>query len=290
MMNVLGKDTYCEPWKEIAKNWSLVTPPARPSEEVCHAYATAITNHMHSGQGRALVLGSTPELSDLLQKLKIEVTIVDSNIEMMHAMTSLMKVQAEHEIWLKSDWSKAPLQEAFYDFILGDAVLQNIAQEHQESFLNNVRRMIKPDGLFISRQVVFGLQDKPKSIDIVLKRYAETEPYPFMLFELWIEMEMAIWKNNDQAIDSAVIGRAFEKYRCNRDTFAYPNSEHITHILNQLWKSMKPFEKKWMIYSNKHTRMVFEKQFSIDSELYFNDCYFNENNQCYPLYICTIKK
>ena len=84
---------FVKPWKKISENWELLSPPARPSKKNILDYEELLLPAIQGVRNpKILVLGATPEIRDFLSKLKnVEVTICDINIEMILAMTKLLK-------------------------------------------------------------------------------------------------------------------------------------------------------------------------------------------------------
>ena len=81
---MVKKEKFAEPWKEFAARWErYYTPPGRPSKQAINTYKEFTSKAIAGAarQPRTLVLGSTPELRDLLQELKCQVAIVDINLE-----------------------------------------------------------------------------------------------------------------------------------------------------------------------------------------------------------------
>lgn len=100
---------------------------------------------------KTLILGATPELRDLVHGLGHQVVLVDVSIDMVNAMRTLMKNQTSKEIVVVDDWLSAPLQESYFDYILGDFVVVNLPFKLQEQFLNKIHKLLKPGGMFIHR-------------------------------------------------------------------------------------------------------------------------------------------
>ncbi|MFA6146218.1 MAG: class I SAM-dependent methyltransferase [Patescibacteria group bacterium] len=143
-----------EAWKKFVETWVKVTSPGRPTVAEIKIYEKFAQPILKKKSIQILVLGSTPEIRDMLAKYKnAQITLVDLNFEMTFAMTSLMrkKQAAKKEIWLRSNWLTAPLPKKYFDLIFGDFVICNVPFKFQPQFLNNIKEWLKPNGSFITR-------------------------------------------------------------------------------------------------------------------------------------------
>ena len=149
------QEKFANPWREIAKHWEKIKYPARPSKKNVRDYKRFLDEVILKKKNpRILVFGATPELRDILaQYHNIEITVVDFNMEMILAMTKLMKYKEKtsKETWVKSDWLKVPLKENYYDVLLGDCLLQNVPRLKQLFFLEKCHKFLKKGGYFITK-------------------------------------------------------------------------------------------------------------------------------------------
>ncbi len=136
---------------DIVGRWKIYASPARPSKGECRLIQTFIGHRKK--RPRILILGSTPEYRDLAHNLHAEVTCVDIGLEMLMGMADLMKHKNKvgQEIWLKSDWLVMPVAENYYDFVLGDLVINNLPLNLQSKFFAKIKSLLKPGGYFITR-------------------------------------------------------------------------------------------------------------------------------------------
>ncbi len=145
-----------EYWLRIAQNWRQVQSPVRPSLDELKIYDQFLHNAVRNLKAlKILVLGATPELRDLAAKYTKEVTVVDANLEMILAMTALMKSKNNREIWAQANWLTMPLSHNYYDVILGDAVVSNVTWRDAHLFWKHLAEVLKPNGKFITRIFVY---------------------------------------------------------------------------------------------------------------------------------------
>lgn len=127
-------------------------PPVRPSAADLKIYDQFLRDAVRNQKtAKILVLGATPELRDLAAKYTEEVTVMDANLEMILAMTKLMRKKNPSEIWLKANWLSMPLALDYYDVILGDGVVNNVAWSEVNIFWKHLAQILKPEGKFITR-------------------------------------------------------------------------------------------------------------------------------------------
>ena len=112
------------------------------------------------GVVKVLLLGSTPEIRDMVLGYgdKVELVVCDANIEMILAMSSLMKSKemSSKELWLKCSWLDIPIEKEYFDIIFGDAVMHNLPLELHLKFLEKQGSLLKKGGFFVQRMTQIG--------------------------------------------------------------------------------------------------------------------------------------
>ena len=118
--------------------------------------------------GEALVLGCTPELRHVLACCGFRTSLMDLSQRMYDATSSMLSLHRT-ERFLKSDWrSDTSAEPHHFDLILGDHVLNVIAQHDWHTLLGNVRNWLAPGGLFVTRVIV--APEVPTPLAEVLRR------------------------------------------------------------------------------------------------------------------------
>lgn len=138
-------------------------------------------------QFKACVLGATPELRDMVLELGGNLTTIDISLEMILKCTPLMKYKnSSKETIIKGDWLDNPLQAHYFDVVLGDGVSTNIHFNDQDRFFKEIKRMLKPQGFFILRDVSINPDRKRYSIEEIDKAFRNGDIHWFdMLFNLY---------------------------------------------------------------------------------------------------------
>jgi len=141
-------------WKDIARKWQSYTPPVKPSKAELYFYEQKIKKLTQKQKNlKALVLGATPEFRGLLAKYKIDTTILDNNKISVQAMTSLIKKKNPKEKVKIGNWFKIPLKPKTFDLVLSDTAQDNIKYKDFPKFFENIHKVIKPTGFWLSGHV-----------------------------------------------------------------------------------------------------------------------------------------
>ncbi|HLN18884.1 MAG TPA: class I SAM-dependent methyltransferase, partial [Patescibacteria group bacterium] len=159
------------------KFWLTVEEPWRPNKNdirFCEEMIKMVKKN--EKYPKALVMGSTPEIRDMLAKHKIETTLVDVNPSMKKAMDRLMKRKNRHEKLIVSNWLDVKLPINYFDLAFSDGCLTNIALSTWKIFFKNINRALKYDGFFYSGSWIYQVK-KPLSFDGIIKKYKEKPAY-----------------------------------------------------------------------------------------------------------------
>jgi SAM-dependent methyltransferase len=177
------------PWKAVADMWNAVfAPPSRIYPGEVRKYSEWLSKLKKNGV-KALVLGATPELRDILAELGYEVTILDINNEMIQAMTSLLKVKNPKERVVVGNWLENPLPSGSFDLVIGDAVLPNVMWEERTKLLREVHRVLRPNGVFVTRAFLMPKWKWANGLSDVLKRFKGREPTSQASLEFVVELQ-----------------------------------------------------------------------------------------------------
>lgn len=251
-MNV--KKLTIVPWQRFAKNWQRLTSPARPSQREIKIYENFAKSFLMKKNVKVLILGATPEIRDMLAKYKnIQVVLVDINLDMALAMTSLMRQKkvAEKEIWLRANWLSAPLPQKYFDVIFGDFVLGNVPFKLQAQFLNNIKSWLKSGGYFITRCEAFKPYYKPFSMSEIFEIF-ENKPVNRKTINLF--WEVGVWLtgriDRDRKIRPIVFYKRLKKYlkkHPNQKISKILQKGGILYPLNVIWYTHAAGEFKKLI-------------------------------------------
>lgn len=183
------QDNFTQPWKKLADTWNLFTVGVRPSSKNIKDYESFVLEAIKGQKSpRVLLLGSTPEIRDMLTKYpQIEVTVLDANVEMTLAMTKLMKQKPVNEICIEANWLSASLAHDYYDIIIGDFVKGNIPYLQQDLLFQNMKNFLKPNGCYVERMFCCKTT-KPYSYEEVIEKFSKVAVCKESINDLWTEL------------------------------------------------------------------------------------------------------
>lgn len=150
--------------KFTTADWLQIAPPWRPCEQEINVFDSLIrTMPPDPLNQRAAVLGSTPEIRNILADISVPVDVIDFS-EVMYELTSRLCPKRDNESFQFSDWiSFFRHQESqTYDIIIGDLILRLLPDKKIDELMKYVARTLKKDGRLILRLHVSG---KPEDIE-----------------------------------------------------------------------------------------------------------------------------
>src|SRR5690349_13869034 len=110
------------------------TKPYRPTNDEIKKYKEwlqQISSKKDNKDVKALVLGATPELRDLLTELQFRSYFIDINSDMISSMTQLITRKNPNEVAVQANWLDNPLADQYFDVILGDCVISNVTWDQR---------------------------------------------------------------------------------------------------------------------------------------------------------------
>jgi hypothetical protein len=132
------------------ENWHLVLPPNRPTERFI-AITEAHLRTLPVG-ARVAVLGSTPELRDLLSRMGDYAVVVFEKSRRFHDVSNRFRLLNGPETLVIGDWLETlPDFRGVFHAVLSDLTSGNIDYAKRERFHSLVRDALVEGGLFIDR-------------------------------------------------------------------------------------------------------------------------------------------
>jgi hypothetical protein len=143
-----------EAWVEMLNKWPSFAPPARPSKFDLKIWEQKIKEKIGHGKVvRALVLGATPEIRDLLAKYHMKTTLMDVNSGMVRGLAKLMKYKRQRkETTVINNWLniKNIFSVNYFDFVIGHSFLNNIPWKFYSKLLFGIKSVLKKDGYLLT--------------------------------------------------------------------------------------------------------------------------------------------
>jgi len=159
--------------------WRKVEAPWRPSRGEIKFWEGKVKEAAKRKGAKALVLGATPEIRDMLVKYKLDVTLIDLDPQVKRAADRLIKRRNKKEKLVKADWLKMPLPSDYFDIVIGDGNFENISLGKHNLFYRNIWRVVKPDGYVLMGRCCLDFAFKnPLSFKGLIEKYRK-EPKRF---------------------------------------------------------------------------------------------------------------
>ncbi len=269
-------------WKNIAEMWNTYfTPPSRISPGEVEKYNEWLKSLKENGAKTALVLGATPELRDALNELGYKSTIIDINMEMIQAMKSVMKTKNPEETIVCSNWLENSLESDYYDVVLGDAVLPNLPYSEREKFFSEVKRLLKPSGVFLTRAFCAPKELRFSILDALLEHFKAREPTYENALKLELELQILSYDPKTHLATFLNAKKLIEKIR-NENEFN-TGSKNLDKTLGIVWDfwSTKFIDKVFVYEYRAEEEKEYSAHFDIEETYESND---NEYSSITPMY------
>ncbi len=275
-------ETTSVAWKQIAGMWNTYfTPPSRISPGEVGKYREWLKK-IKKGSMKALVLGVTPEIRDALAEFGYETTCIDLNKEMILAMNSLIKVKNPAENIVNENWLSNSLQDNSFDVVLGDAILPNVPWSEWKTLLSEVKRVLKPNGVFITRAFCVPRKKPFATVDEIFTHFSTKEPTYRSALEFTLEIMIHFYNPSDHLGTFKKSKEVLEKVR-GENGFAF-ESDNLNKILDIVWNFWcKKFVEKVFVYAYRdEEEALYEEFFEIIETFESAD---NPYSKVTPMYI-----
>lgn len=257
-------ETTSLPWQQVAYMWkNYFTVPSRISSQEIQRYREWLnTINKDRKPLRGLVLGATPELRDALSDLGYVLYSIDINLDMFLAMDELLNNKNPNEVLIKANWLDNPLADNYFDVILGDAVLPNIPWEERLHLLLEVKRLLKPNGVFLTR--AFCAPDKKhfSTTEDILEHFLKKDQLVIQsALEMVLELQLLTYDPKDHLGSFAKAKDILNDYhRRKGDKFENKKLQEIHDIV-------------WEFWCNKFVNKVFVYAYREEEEEEYKKCF-----------------
>ncbi len=150
---------------QFVHHWKYYTGHARASKKDLETIKSKIKSV--GKYCKVLILGATPEYRNLCGELKVQVTCLDFSKYNFEYLKQEVATKPQERL-VEGNWLQTILDEKF-DIILGDVVLNLVGKKGVPILLENVGKMLKPNGLFLPRLYMRGEEEKIAGEDAVKK-------------------------------------------------------------------------------------------------------------------------
>jgi Methyltransferase domain len=234
-------------WKNMPKLWLKTTSPLRPSHKSMRQYEKAILK-LISPRPNILILGSTPEIRQLVLKTKPNAILIccDINQTMFDQMSGEVSENA-NESFVLSNWTDVDLPAHSFDLILGDAVYGNIDIERQELFLAKVKSLLKNGAEFVTRFIHLPEDYNKISFDSLL-REVEAQGCELNISEFTILYLSMFARPDNDFVCSCKNGFEYLRQYWNEPQQRYDHPDYFVNQLldHEIFKGFVTLPKEWV--------------------------------------------
>lgn len=238
-------------WERHAIDWRHFGSPLRPSPEDVVWMERALLSATPAP--KALMLGVTPELAAMRWPIGTRLMAVDRCPAMIRHVWPRDHVPPG-AVALRGAWNLLPLVDGVLDVVVGDGIDTLIAFPHEaDALFAEVRRVLRPDGLFLLRAFVRPLQGE--SLDAVHDDLAAGRIGSFHAYKWRLAMALhgalaegvlpaEIWRAWRECVpDPAVLVRqtgwppeavaTIDAYRESPARYSFPTLDELTQALGR---------------------------------------------------------
>lgn len=284
----MKKETFATPWKKVAENWEkYYAPPGRPSAEDCKHYAEFVKRSIKNKKDtRALVLGATPEIRNLLHNLGIPATIVDINLEMILAMNRSVP-KAASDIIVCDNWVSNTIASEQFDVILGDLTWANVPRDQWNKLHKNLQRLLKPGGYYIQRVTLIPDNWKFEPAMEILKKYSRLPYTEQRHFELFIHLLINSFDGKTKKISIDVIRRGLLSVWRNGKIIKQKQIPGADRLLRRIFAFWGNGSKEWQTDYSVNLEKEIALYFTIADKVISKDYLCAD---ALPFWYCQVKK
>lgn len=135
--------------ESIAQRWRNMPVGIRPPQMDIAIYEQAIVETNPQTDATVLLLGSTPELRDLVLRLKLKLTGCDVDVTFWQAMSRLVSAEGEEE-FIHSNWLELDPDQQ-HDLIIGDCPLNMLTWGEIQVLVPKLREILNSNGRMVLR-------------------------------------------------------------------------------------------------------------------------------------------
>lgn len=267
-------------WPTFLKYWKYYHCPGKPSQDDLRIVERQLRQRKAK---RVLILGSTPQLRDLCAKLKLETTVMDMQMEMLQGMQRYMKRKNVPETIIRSNWLTAPLQEGYFDAVLGDLIMENVPHVDKIPLLRKISRLLKPNGCFVTK------------VFFVPEHYTEQDPLPMInriarlprnenrSSELFVHLYFYGYNKKRKTLFTSAVTKLIRKYYKNGKALRGMDRRAIPLLKRIILLWGDPMSKEWYLGSKEYNLREISKVLHIRSYQEPADYLFA---QYFPTIVC----
>lgn len=288
-------------WATQALEWNKRSDPSRPGRDAIGCYNLLVRQVLGRDQNKkAVVLGATPEIRDMLYKYyglnKIQVICVDWLENIYYAMSKLVNYKIPNEKFVHKNWLEMNFPNNSIDIFIGDLILGNITSlEAKEKLLSILQKKVKKDGAVILRHVYANKKSKVNSVKKLLLNLSQRALQEEINIKqaatrLYSYLAMASWhRNNENQMSLYYFAKdidALKKYFQGKKKFSAQEKMAklvFDHFLDLIGDYVS--KKYWIYYDKKGEEGLLKKYFRIQKICLPKNC-----SAGFPMPVYLLKK
>lgn len=166
---ITKEETKTATWNNYyAIIWKDIKPPIRPYEDEIRYFKEILKKKVDTETDvKVLILGSTPELRDIVYSFNLSPTVVDYSIENYEMMGELCRYERNDTV-VCCDWMDMLnyLSPDSYDIILGEAAFNVIRPEYAGKLFYICNKLLKNHGQLVIKQWIRFTNSRPSIADL----------------------------------------------------------------------------------------------------------------------------
>lgn len=258
-------------YNKFVEQWKNYTFPARPSPEELIIFNDLMANNKGK---KLLILGSTPEFRDLGARNNLKVTCADINSNMYNAMKKIMSEVNKSEGFVECSWFDMPLKTSSFDLIFAEQSMNIVDTEKFGDFLNETRRVLKPEGIFVLKT----LHHHEFSKDNIVKLFKEQDKPVEFLYDQFLNMKE---NYKDGKVGHAILNDIFPDLLKEK---VISQEQHDSYF--EKWSGIIEGDLKLNATDKESMENIISKYFIIEKIVYGDDF---EKHRLHPIYILKKK-
>ncbi len=270
-------------WQKISREYSKLLVPNRPSLDECQNYGELIANFLKGQKNtKIMIMGATPELRRILYTYEIlnnaKAYCVDINPAMYRAMTEfLARADGLREEFKKGSWLANGFPDQYFDLVLGDEVICNVASTKHKKLFSEVSRVLKNQGAWITRHNFYLPETKKTSIKQILLELAkriDSGEYCFQLAANLLFIKIFYQTSTDKNFKNSVQSHVMVLRDENKKSFQNHKYSRIIYELLDFYEDVfLPMcgDYQWYVLSKKESEKELREHFEIQDRVYAKD-------------------
>lgn len=205
-----------------------------------------------------LVLGSTPELRDLILEKNIQLTTIDLNHDIIDGMRQNM-VHQNHpkETTVIGNWLNMPLKKESFDFIMGDGISNNIITKDHHKLFSEINRVLKKDSKVLLRDSALINNHPRQTVQQIIQQAHREKWHKYdLFFEIYVYSSDGGYDPKQQVVDMSLIEQKLINEIYPKKILTKKEEFYLRQFMSGQVKSTFIHEKQWLKNFRQHFNQV----------------------------------